>query len=152
MANSAAGVFPPISVPTRHLICARASRPSPARLPPNHPRAPGHQIRRQPGEMDEVTDIVVGDVFTNCNFRHRLRFSHRELFEPDRGACDRLYDNGVRCFSILILVNEFAGSATGHGGNSRLKSDDVVLAGVLGWLHQLVSQHRQQPVSLDGDL
>ena len=60
--------------------------------------------------MDQVADIIVGDPFANRNFRHRLRFAGRELFEPDRSACDRLYDNGVRCFGILILENEFAGS------------------------------------------
>ena len=82
---------------------------------------PADQIRRQPGEMDQVADIVVGDVFTNRNFRHRLRFACRELFEPDRCACDRLYDNGVMRVAMLILENEFAGYASGCGRNSRLE-------------------------------
>jgi hypothetical protein len=82
---------------------------------------PADQIGRQPGEMNQVADIVVGDVFTNRNFRHRLRFACRELFEPDRCACDRLYDNGVMRAGFLTLKNEFAGSATGRGRNRRLK-------------------------------
>src|ERR1700732_4630168 len=43
---------------------------------------PADEIGRKPGEMDQVADIVVGDVFTYRYFRHRLRFACRELFEP----------------------------------------------------------------------
>jgi hypothetical protein len=31
---------------------------------------PADEIGRQPGKMDQVADIVVGDVFTYRNFRH----------------------------------------------------------------------------------
>ena len=44
---------------------------------------PADEVGRQPGEMDQVADIVVSDAFTNCNFGHRARFAGRELFEPD---------------------------------------------------------------------
>jgi hypothetical protein len=44
---------------------------------------PADEMGRQPCEMDQVADIVVGDVFTYRNFRHRLRFACCEIFEPD---------------------------------------------------------------------
>src|SRR5439155_25753243 len=57
---------------------------------------PADEIRRQPGEMDQIADTVIGDVFTYRNFCHRLRFACRQLFEPDRCARNGLYDDGVR--------------------------------------------------------
>jgi len=61
--------------------------------------------------MDQVADIVVGDVFTHRDFGHRLCFACRQLFEPYGRAGDRLYDNGITCFGVLTFENEFAGSA-----------------------------------------
>src|SRR5438876_1861883 len=112
MAKSAAWVFrlsrPPQNVGFAREHCGPRQR---ARLWLTI-QNPADEIGRQPGEMDQVTDIVVGNIFTKRNFRHRLRSAGRELFEPDRCARDRLYDNGIRCFGVLTLENKFAGSAT----------------------------------------
>src|ERR1700730_15639746 len=54
--------------------------------------------------------------------------------------CDRLYGSCVRCFSNLIIENEFAGSAAKRGWDSRFDRDYVVLAVVLVWIREAVSQ------------
>jgi hypothetical protein len=81
--------------------------------------------------MDQVADIVIGNIFTTRNFRIKLRFACGELFEPDRCACNRLYDNAVRCLGILILEDEFAGSPTGSVGNGV--SSEMILSWPSSW-------------------
>ena len=36
---------------------------------------PADKVGRQPGEMDQIADVVVSDAVTNRNFGHRARFA-----------------------------------------------------------------------------
>ena len=62
---------------------------------------------------------LLGDPLADRNLRHGLRFSGRELLEPERGTRDRLCHGGVLYSGILILENQLARSAAGRGRNNR---------------------------------